>query len=378
MNKYEIVATTFMGLEKTLASEIEKMGGENVEILKRAVKFAGDDRLLYTANLSLRTAIRVLVPVLDFTAYNETELYNQIKAFPWEDVMDLNQTFAIDTNTSGQAFKHSKYVALKAKDAIVDRFRENTGRRPDVGREMPDILLNIHINNEDVSISLDSSGQSLDKRGYRTNSNEAPINEVLAAGIILMTGWDASMPFYDPMAGSGTFSIEAALMGSNTAVGLNRNFAFQNWPDYNAKLYREVRETLQDARSTQPLQIFTSDLDPANIRHINTNAQRADMQDFINAKQADFFESKAETETGILIINPPYNERMKVEDVEGFYATIGDTFKKIYAGFDAWIISSDRESLKRVGLRAEQKTDLMNGGLEARLQKYVLFAGKRF
>jgi putative N6-adenine-specific DNA methylase len=320
----------------------------------------------------------VLVPIMDFTAYNETELYNQIKEFSWEDILDLDQTFAIDTNTSGQAFKHSKYVALKAKDAIVDRFREKTGRRPDVGRERPDILLNIHINNEDVSISLDSSGQSLDKRGYRTNSNEAPINEVLAAGIILMTGWDATMPFYDPMAGSGTFSIEAALMGSNTAVGLNRNFAFQNWHDYNAKLYREVRESLQDARSTNPLQIFTSDLEAANIRHINTNAQRADMQDFINAKQVDFFESKPETETGILVINPPYNERMKIEDVEGFYATIGDTFKKNYAGFDAWIISSDRESLKRVGLRAEQKTDLMNGGLEARLQKYVLFLGKRF
>jgi putative N6-adenine-specific DNA methylase len=366
MDKFEMVATTFMGLEKTLAQEILTLGGENIEILKRAVKFTGDDRLMYTANICLRTGLRVLVPLYDFEAVNEDELYDEVKRFQWEKIMKLEQTFAIDATISGSTFTHSKYVALKVKDAIVDRFRDKFGKRPDVGKENPDILLNVHINNENVTISLDSSGTSLDKRGYRKNANEAPINEALAAGIILISEWSAETPFYDPMAGSGTFSIEAAMIGTNTPPGLNRKFTFENWLDFDLPLFKEVWETLQKNIKKVDLQIFTSDLLTSNTKLIAENAKNAGMDEHIKISQEDFFESKPKTETGLIILNPPYNERMKIDNPEEFYAAIGDCFKKNYAGFNAWIISSDHASLKRVGLRAEQKTDLMNGGLEAR------------
>jgi putative N6-adenine-specific DNA methylase len=378
MESYEIVATTFMGLEKVLSTEISKLGGKDIEVLKRAVKFSGDDALLYRSNLALRTALRVLVPICTFSAHDEHELYAETKSFSWENLINLDQTFAIDATISGSLFTHSKYVALKVKDAIVDRFREKSGERPNIDTEQPDVLLNVHINYDSVTISLDSSGTSLDRRGYRKNANEAPINEALAAGIILIANWYSEIPFYDPMAGSGTFSIEAAMIGTYTPPGLNRKFAFENWTDFNEPLFKQVREELVKKISKSKPKIFTRDIDAKNIELIKENAKNAGVLECLDIKEEDFFESNPVTYSGTLILNPPYNERIKLDNPEEYYALIGDTFKKNYAGFDAWIISSEKEALKRVGLRAEQKTDLMNGGLEARLQKYVLFAGKRF
>ncbi|MFN8428611.1 MAG: class I SAM-dependent RNA methyltransferase [Spirosomataceae bacterium] len=376
MQKYEIIATTLMGLETELSKEIEVLGGQKIEVLKRAVRFYGDDALMYAANISLRTALRVLIPIDEFPANNENDLYYKVKSFPWENIFGLHQTFAIEAVTSGEYFKHSKFTALRSKDAIADRFREKTGRRPSVDPEQPDISINIHINVNQVSVSLDSSGISLDKRGYRKLKSVAPINEVLAAGIILKSGWNASLPLYDPMAGSGTFSIEAAMIGSNTAPGLNRSFTFQNWGEYDEKLFEKVKTEIQNQRKTDDLKIMARDILSQNIEIIAENAMNAGVEDFINLKKADFFQTDPVDSKGILVLNPPYGERLKLGNIFDYYARIGDTFKQKYAGFDAWLISSDKEALKYVGLRADEKYEMNNGGLEARLLKFKLFKGK--
>ena len=371
-----MIATTLMGLETELSKELEVLGGQKIEVLKRAVRFYGDDALMYAANISLRTALRVLIPIDEFPANNENDLYYKVKSFPWENIFGLHQTFAIEAVTSGEYFKHSKFTALRSKDAIADRFREKTGRRPSVDSEHPDISINIHINVNQVSVSLDSSGISLDKRGYRKLKSVAPINEVLAAGIILKSGWNASLPFYDPMSGSGTFSIEAAMIGSNTTPGLNRSFSFQNWGEYDEKLFEKVKTEIQNQRKTDDLKIMARDILSQNIEIIAENAMNAGVEDFINLKKADFFQTDPVDSKGILVLNPPYGERLKLGNIFDYYARIGDTFKQKYAGFDAWLISSDKEALKYVGLRADEKYEMNNGGLEARLLKFKLFKGK--
>lgn len=377
MQKYEIVATTLMGLENILAQEIESLGGERTEKLRRAVRFLGDDELLYKANMLSRTAVRFLVPIDDFTAENEMDLYNNAKSFPWEKVLHLSQTFSIDATISGNHFSNSHYVALKVKDAIADRFREKKGKRPDVGKDNPDIVINIHVTGNEVVISLDSSGLSLDRRGYRKKSNEAPINEILAAGIILISGWNAHLPFYDPMAGSGTFSIEAALIGTKTPPNLSRTFCFQNWRDFDSALFNKVKAELKSQIVDPDLKIFARDIFSKNLEIIAKNAEIAGVDEYINLKKADFFETEPSTDSGIVFLNPPYGERMKIDDVFDFYSRIGDTLKQKYAGFEAWMISSDKEAIKKVGLRGEQKIDLQNGGLDARLLKYELYRGKK-
>ncbi|MBP6619121.1 MAG: class I SAM-dependent RNA methyltransferase, partial [Leadbetterella sp.] len=345
MQKYEIVATTLMGLENVLMEELKGFGAENTEKLRRAVRFIGDDKLLYKANMLSRTAVRFLVPIDDFIAENETELYNNAKAFPWEKVLHLSQTFSIDATISGNHFSNSHYVALKVKDAIADRFREKKGKRPDVGKGNSDIVINIHVTGSEVVVALDSSGVSLDRRGYRMKSNEAPINEVLAAGIILLSGWTADVPFYDPMAGSGTFSIEAALIGTKTPPNLNRSFCMQNWRDFDATLFSNVKAELKAQIVDPDLKIFARDIISKNLEVIAENAELAGMDEYINLKKADFFETDPITENGILFLNPPYGERMKIDDVFDFYSRIGDTLKQKYAGFEAWMISSDKEAI---------------------------------
>jgi putative N6-adenine-specific DNA methylase len=353
------------------------LGGERTEKLRRAVRFLGDDELLYKANMLSRTAVRFLVPIDDFTAENEMDLYNNAKSFPWEKVLHLSQTFSIDATISGNHFSNSHYVALKVKDAIADRFREKKGKRPDVGKDNPDIVINIHVTGNEVVISLDSSGLSLDRRGYRKKSNEAPINEILAAGIILISGWNAHLPFYDPMAGSGTFSIEAALIGTKTPPNLSRTFCFQNWRDFDSALFNKVKAELKSQIVDPDLKIFARDIFSKNLEIIAKNAEIAGVDEYINLKKADFFETEPSTDSGIVFLNPPYGERMKIDDVFDFYSRIGDTLKQKYAGFEAWMISSDKEAIKKVGLRGEQKIDLQNGGLDARLLKYELYRGKK-
>ena len=355
MQKYEIVATTLMGLENVLLEELKSFGAENIEKLRRAIRFIGDDKLLFKANMLSRVAVRFLVPIDDFIAENENELYNNAKSFPWEKVLHINQTFSIDATISGNYFSNSHYVALKVKDAIADRFREKKGRRPDVGKGNPDILINVHVTGSEVVVSLDSSGVSLDRRGYRIKSNEAPINEVLAAGIILLSGWKADSPFYDPMAGSGTFSIEAALIGTKTPPNLNRSFCMQNWVDFDSTLYSKVKAELKSQIVEPELKIYARDIISKNLEVIGENAEMAGMDEYINLKKADFFETEPITENGILFLNPPYGERMKIDDLFDFYSRIGDTLKQKYAGFEAWMISSDKEAIKNAQLNANLK-----------------------
>ena len=295
MQNYEMVATTLMGLENILANEIKQLGGQEIEILKRAIKFNGDDKILYAANLGLRTALRILVPLDEFFAYDDGDLYDAIKKIQWEKIMNLNHTLAVHASTSGHFFKHSQYAALKVKDAIVDRFREKTGERPSIDRDNPDISLNVHIQNEKVILSLDSSGVSLNKRGYRLHSNEAPISEVLAAGIIQMSGWSSQTPFYDPMSGSGTFSIEAAMLGSNTPPGLNRTFSFENWLDFDQKLFLKVKDEMVSKINSNKMEIYASDILASNIETIAENINNAKMNEFIHLKKDDFFELTQKT-----------------------------------------------------------------------------------
>lgn len=372
-----MVATTLTGLEKTLAAEITDLGGEQVRVLKRAVSYAGDDALLYKSNLALRTAMRVLVPLTEFSAGNEERLYDGIRDFPWEDVFSLHQTFAIDAVVSGTVFRHSQYVALKSKDAIADRFRQKYGQRPGVDTKDPDIYLNIRVYDDNVTVSIDSSGLSLDRRGYRKVSNEAPINEVLAAGILLMSGWKPSQPLVDPMSGSGTFGIEAALIGTRTPPGMNRTFAFQRWEVYDANLFERIKfELSKNIRDTE-LKIYSRDILSKNMDIISQNVENAGMDEYLSIRKEDFFESSPKEPGGVVVINPPYGERLRMEDIELFYKRLGDTLKQRYEGYDAWIISSDLNALKTVGLKAGFKADLMNGGLPARLVKYEMYKGRR-
>lgn len=372
-----MVATTLMGLEGVLAEEIRNLGGEKVTELKRAVRFYGDDSLLYKANMALRTALKVLVPIDDFIARDEEELYRKIKGFPWEDIFSVEQTFAIDAIVNGYVFNHSKYVALKAKDAIADRFRGVYGKRPSVDTFNADISINLYVLDDKISVSLNSSGMSLDRRGYRRNSNEAPINEVLAAGIVLMSGWKSSSALLDPMAGSGTFSIEAALLGTKTPPNLNRAFSFQNWIEFDGELFEKVKNELAQNITDPDLKIFARDTLTKNIDVISQNAEMAGMEDYLSLKKEDFFASEPKTDSGIMVINPPYGERMKIADIEQFYKNLGDAFKQKYAGFEVWIISSDFEALKAIGLKSSLRLELMNGGLKARLLKFELYKGSR-
>lgn len=375
MERYEMVATTLMGLEEVLAEEIKGLGGERVQVLKRAVSFVGDDALLYTANLSLRTALRVLVPLAEFRAGNEEQLYREVKNFPWEDVFGLGQTFIIDSVLSGTVFRHSQFLALKTKDAIVDRFRARTGNRPTVDTQNPDIYLNIRVHEDKVTLSINSSGISLDRRGYRRVSNEAPINEVLAAGIILHSKWKGDRPFVDPMAGSGTFSIEAALIGTNTPPGWHRSFSFERWQEFDENLYEKVRFGLGKKIKDDELQIHARDLLSSSLEIISKNAEKAGVEDHLRLKKEDFFEAEPKGKGGVVVLNPPYGERLRIADPHGFYKKIGDTLKQKYEGYDAWIISSDLDALRSIGLRASEKVEMMNGGLPARLLKFEMYKG---
>lgn len=377
MAKYEIVATTLTGLEGVLANEIRVLGGENITEFRRAVSFYGDDKLLYKGNLMLRTALRLLVPLHDFIAENEEELYTNIFDFPWEDVFSVNQTFAIDAVTSGGIFRHSKYAALKSKDAIADRFRRVYGKRPSVDPINPDIFLNLFINDSKVSVSIDSSGLSLDKRGYRQAANEAPINEVLAAGIVLLSGWNYKEPFIDPMSGSGTFGIEAALIGTNTAPGLNRSFAFQKWDEFDESLYKKVKNEVENEVRDVDLEIYCRDILSKNIDIISQNAERAGVEDYLSLKKEDFFLSAPKGESGTIVFNPPYGERMKMNNLTQFYKDLGDVLKQKYVNHDAWIISSDLDALRAIGLRSSFRAELLNGGLKAKLLKFELYKGKK-
>jgi putative N6-adenine-specific DNA methylase len=372
--QFRFLAKTFQGLEEILAEELHQMGAQKISPRKRAVVFEGDLALLYQANLQCRTALRILLPIHEFSAYNDKQLYKGMQEIDWRQYMRISQTFAIDSVVKSQTFRHSHFVALKGKDALVDQFRKHYNRRPSVDTERPDLRIQLHINQERVRVLLDSSGEALFKRGYRQTGHRAPLNEVLAAGMIMLTGWQGEKAFVDPMCGSGTLPIEAALIASNTAPGLlRRKFGFHQWQNYDPELWQKVRREVRKQNRPVEFPIVGSDRSRKHIRLSLDNADRAGVKEKVYIRQQDFLESKAPAENGLLVLNPPYGERWEQEEIDTFYKQIGDQFKQQYKGFEAWVISSNFGAMKRIGLRASKKLVLFNGPLECKYQRYELY-----
>ena len=378
MENFKMIAKTFFGFEEILAKELHQLGAQEVEIGTRAVSFKGDNGFMYKANLSLRTALKILKPIYYFKATNDQNLYKGIQGIDWSKYIGENQTFVIDTTIHSDNFKHSQFVSQKAKDAIVDQFREKTGQRPSIDKDFPDLRINIHIDRDQVSVALDTSGASLHHRGYRTATNIAPINEVLAAGMLLLSGWDGSSDFLDPMCGSGTLLAEAAMIACNIPANINRKeFAFEKWNDWDNDLFDQIIDALMKRTKEFHHSIIGYDKAPSAVQKAKDNIRNANLDDYISIIQSDFFESKKEN-TGPLhmLFNPPYGERLNIE-LERFYREIGDTLKNNYPNTNAWFITANLEALKFVGLRPSRKIKLFNGSLEARLVKYEMYEGSK-
>lgn len=370
-------AKTFFGFEAILAQELQALGAADVKMGNRLVEFYGDLGFMYKANYSLRTALRILKPIFTFSVRDEEELYKRFRNFNWEDFMDVDQTFMIDPTIHSDYFTHSQYAALKMKDAMVDRFRDITGERPSVDKDNPDVRFNLHISHDKVTLSLDTSGDSLHKRGYRVETGPAPINEVLAAGLLITAGWDGKGNYLDPMCGSGTMLIEAAMIANNIPAQLHRpSFGFQRFKDYDQLLFTQIRNArLNRIRSTD-YKIVGYEISPMMMKIAETNIMGADLQDFIEIRQQDFFESKKELFPVLLVFNPPYDERL-ANDNQEFYKKIGDTLKANYPNTLAWFITSDPEAKKYVGLRPSRKVKVFNGKLECDFLQYEMYEGTK-
>lgn len=374
--QFEMIAKTFQGLEEVLAEELIALGADNVEIGRRMVSFTGNKQMMYKANFCLRTAIRILKPIKQFKAANADEVYEQIKAIHWEDLLDVNKTFSIDAVVFSEEFRHSKFVSYKVKDAIVDYFREKYNDRPSVRISKPDVLLNIHIAQTTCTLSLDSSGESLHCRGYRQEAVAAPLNEVLAAGMILMTGWKGECDFIDPMCGSGTIPIEAALIACNIAPGVFRKeFAFEKWGDFDSEMFEELyNDDSQEREFTH--KIYAYDNSPKAYEIALRNIKAAGVSKHVTLKQQPFQQFEQPAEKAIIVTNPPYGERISTNDLLGLYKMIGERLKHAFTGNDAWVLSYREECFDQIGLKASQKIPLFNGALECEFRKYQLFDGK--
>jgi len=368
-------AKTLKGLETLLAEELKSLGASRCEVLNRGVTFYGGRALMYRVNLASRLALRVLLPLVQFEASDTDTLYRKVKRFDWSLHMDNKKTFAIDAVVHSPVFRNSHYVMQKVKDAIVDRFREKTHLRPSINREHPDLLINVHISGKWVTLSLDSSGASLHKRGYRTGFFEAPLNEVLAAGMIMLSGWDGSTPFLDPMCGSGTLAIEAALIAASIPPGIFRKqYGFENWKDFDRELLDHVARNL-NKESEVEVPIVASDVDPTAVALTRRHVKQMDLDKIIQVEQRDFRASPGSEKESTLILNPPYGERIKADDIEALYSSIGSTLKHKFPGSDAWLLSSSKKALGRVGLKPSQKQVLYNGSLECSFVHYKTFKG---
>lgn len=373
-----MTAKTFYGLEETLAEELRALGAMRVEAGRRAVSFYGDKGFLYKANLNLRTALSVLVPLKTEKIFNETQLYKAVYNIPWERYMSAKDTLSVDATVNSGKFTNSHYVALKTKDAVVDRIRDKMNARPSVDRDHPTLRINIHISDLTMTVSLDSS-LGLHKRGYRTATNMAPINEVLAAGLVMLSGWKGGSNFIDPMCGSGTILIEAAMIAANIPAGINKKeFGFEKWRDFDPELFEKMREISLKKMREPGIKILGSDKSPSAIAKARENIKAAGLEDFIKTDRQDFFHSRRPEEgRWTLMFNPPYGERLDRIEVEKFYKQIGDTLKNNYQDTSAWMITASREGLKSMGLRTSRSIPLMNANLESRFVKYEMYAGTR-
>ncbi|MBP1663232.1 MAG: rRNA ((2)-)-methyltransferase [Bacteroidetes bacterium] len=375
--EFEMIAKTFKGLEEVLATELVAMGANNVQLQRRAVSFTGNQELMYRANMQLRTASRVLKPIAAFKALNPDEVYEQVKKIDWEKYMSVDTTFAIDSTVFSDEFRHSKFVAYRVKDAIADHFMEKYDKRPSVRLDNPQLMINIHVAQNQCTLSLDSSGESLHKRGYRVAQTDAPLNEALAAGMLLMSGWEGKTDFIDPMCGSGTLLIEAALIALNIPPGIfRREFAFEKWSDFNSELFDDV---YNDDSLERPFEhkIYGSDISPLAIKIADKNVRSAGLNKYIELKVLPVQQLEAPSDHCLMVTNPPYGERITSPDIFGLYASLGTVLKHKFAGSSAWVISSHEECLDKIGLKPSKKVQLLNGSLECLYCQFEIFEGKR-
>ncbi len=376
VNKFKMVAKTFAGLEQVLADELIALGAESVSVERRAVSFLGDQETLYKANFLLRTAVRILKPVAEFEVTKKEQLYNFAKKVKWTDYLALGKTFAIDSTVQSETFVNTMYASLKVKDAIADHFREVTGKRPSVNTSDPDVRINVHLMDNHCILSLDSSGESLHKRGYRVGQGEAPLNEVLAAGMILLSGWRGEKSFLDPMCGSGTLLIEAAMIAQGIPPGMYRkSFGFERWPDFDENLFADIYNREYETEFTGKIE--GSDISVKNISIARANIKNAGLSKLIEVKVQDINKLDPPFDNGIIITNPPYGERIIPQSIENLYTEIGNRFKNKFAGYEAWVLSGSVEGLKSIGLKPSMKIELFNGSIPCSFRCYNLFQGPR-
>ena len=377
MTEFKIIAKTFQGLEEVLAKELINLGANNVEIGRRMVAFTGDKEMLYKANFCTRTAVKVLKPIKEFKATDADEVYEEAKKIDWEKYMDVKSTFLVDSVIFSENFRHSKFVAYRVKDAIADYWREKSGGdRPNVVISNPDLRIHVHIAEDEVSISLDSSGESLHQRGYKTATVQAPLNEVLAAGLIMLTGWHGECDLIDPFCGSGTILIEAALIAQNVYPGVFRKeYAFEKWKDFDADLFDRIYNDDSQEREFDH-KIYGYDINRQVVQIATNNVLNAGVKDIVSVEQRDFYEFEQPLDKAIIITNPPYGDRITTDDIFDLYETIGKNLKRNFVGNDAWIISHHEELFDRIGFRPSTKYALFNGSLECEFRKYQIFDGK--
>lgn len=369
---------TLTGLENVLAEEVKALGGQQIEIKKRALNCEGDLEFVYRANLSLRTAIKVLIPVYDFKAKNEKELYEQVLKHDWSQYLSEHGSMAIDHTINSDLFTHSKYASLKIKDAIVDQFRNRTNHRPSIDLKYPDVRFDVYAYQDWFTIALDSSGDPLNRRGYREDGHRAPLNEVLAAGMILLSGWDKESPLIDPMCGTGTLLIEAAMIALNLPPQkLRREFGFKRWNNFQPTLWSRVQSDATRAIKRRSLKIMGGDIDGQSIRMAQRSLRKLDLDKQVRVSMADFLKSTPVFSQGVMITNPPYDVRIEKDDINAFYKEMSDVLKHKYAGYEAWILSSNMEALKNFKLSPTKKIKLLNGKLDCRFEKYEMYAGSR-
>ena len=374
----KFVAKTLYGLEKVLSEELIGLGAGNVQTANRAILFEGEKSLLYKVNYSVRTAISVLMPLADFKISSKEDLYKGGSKIEWDRFMDTDDTFSIVPVINSPHFGHTGYAGLIIKDAIADYFRNKTGRRPSVDTTNPRILINLHISNDNVTISLDSSVVPLYKRGYRQEQTVAPLNEVLAAGILLLSGWNVSSTLTDPMCGSGTIPIEAGMIASKIPPGKFRQFfGFQKWKDFDEDLFEKIKLECNSQIGLSPVKIFGSDISEETLKFAKANVARAGLSDVITLEKSDFKDLKSIDEHGYVFLNPPYGQRIQPEEIDLLYGMIGTTLKHNFPGTTAWLITSNKESLKHIGLKPKEKHTLFNGALECVLLKYEMYTGTK-
>ena len=377
MTEFKIIVKTFQGLEEVLAKELINLGANNVEIGRRMVAFTGDKEMLYKANFCTRTAVKVLKPIKEFKAKDADEVYEEAKKIDWEKYMDVKSTFLVDSVIFSENFRHSKFVAYRVKDAIADYWREKSGGdRPNVVISNPDLRIHVHIAEDEVTIALDSSGESLHQRGYKTATVQAPLNEVLAAGLIMLTGWDGECDLIDPFCGSGTILIEAALIAQNVYPGVFRKeYAFEKWKDFDADLFDRIYNDDSQEREFDH-KIYGYDINRQVVQIATNNVLNAGVKDIVSVEQRDFYEFEQPLDKAIMITNPPYGDRITTDDIFDLYETIGKNLKRNFVGNDAWIISHHEELFDKIGFRPSTKYALFNGSLECEFRKYQIFDGK--